>query len=129
MKYTYEQRGATRIVSLQGHLDTSIPRHFEQELLGFIESGERQLVFDFAQVEYLTSAGIRLLLHVFKTMTAVNGRLAFHSLNPRVKHVFEIAGLTQVFRIYETSAEAFEGLALTGMLTPQLSVNQSATPR
>ncbi len=119
MTYSYQQRGALREVVLQGQLDTSVPRSFETELLGFIENGERQLVFDFAQVEYLTSSGIRILLHVFKTMTAVNGRVVFHSLNPRVKHVFEIAGLTQIFRIYDTPCEALQGLALTGMLSPQ----------
>ncbi|MBI1762984.1 MAG: STAS domain-containing protein [Acidobacteria bacterium] len=123
MNYSYQQRGALREVVLQGQLDTSVPRSFESELLGFIASGERQLVFDFAQVDYLTSSGIRILLHVFKTMTAVNGRIVFHSLNPRVKHVFEIAGLTQVFRIYDTPGEALQGLALTGMLPPQALLN------
>lgn len=123
MNYSYQHRGTLREVVLQGQLDTGVPRSFESELLSFIASGERQLVFDFAQVDYLTSAGIRILLHVFKTMTAVNGRIVFHSLNPRVKHVFEIAGLTQVFRIYDTPGEALQGLALTGMLPPQALLN------
>lgn len=123
MNYSYQQRGTLREIVLQGQLDTSVPRSFESELLGFIASGERQLVFDFAQVDYLTSAGIRILLHVFKMMAAVNGRIVFHSLNPRVKHVFEIAGLTQVFRIYDTPGEALQGLALTGMLPPQALLN------
>jgi anti-sigma B factor antagonist len=116
MKVTLNKKGTILLVELQGRLDTSTPKEFEARLLELIESGETHLVFDLSRVEQVSASGLRVLMRAFKQVTYANGRMVFHSLNERVKRLFEIAGLTMVFRIYETREEAVAGALFTGML-------------
>lgn len=116
MEYLLRTTGPVQEIILSGSLDAKIPVQFEDELSALIERGERQMIFDFAAVDYVTSNGVRVLLRVFKQMTSVNGRIAFHSLSRRVRQVFEIAGLLMVFRVHETRAEALGNIGMTGML-------------
>ncbi len=116
MQVTLNRKGAILMVELKGRLDTSASPEFEARLLELIESGETHLVFDLSQVEQASASGLRVLLRAFKEVTNANGRMVFHSMNERVKRLFEIAGLTMVFRIYETREEAVAGALFTRML-------------
>jgi anti-anti-sigma factor len=123
MQVNWKKKGTVLLIELKGRMDTTMPREFETRLLDLIKNGEIHLVFDFSQVEYITTNGLRLLLRAFKEVTSVNGRMVFHSLNGRVRRVFEIAGLTMIFRIYETREEAFAGALYTGMLPVNILKN------
>ena len=116
MQVTLNKKGTILLVELKGRLDTSTPKEFEAELLDLIESGETHLVFDLSQVEQVSASGLRILMRAFKQVTYANWRMVFHSLNDRVRCLFEIAGLTMVFRIYERREEALAGALFTGML-------------
>lgn len=116
MQVTLNKNGTILLIELEGRLDTSTPPEFETQLLDLIESGETHLVFDLSRVEQVSASGLRVLIRAFKQVTYANGRMVFHSLNGRVKRLFEIAGLTMVFRIYETREEAVAGALFTRML-------------
>lgn len=120
MEMKMRKKGSVLLLELQGRLDTSTPREFEAQLLNLIERGERHLVFDLEQVEHVSSNGLRVLLRAFKQVTAVNGRMVFHSLNERVRRIFEIGGFTMIFRVYHTREEAVAGVLYTGMLPANL---------
>lgn len=123
MKANWKKKGTVLLIELEGRMDTSMPAEFETQLLQQIQNGETHVVFDFSQVAYVTTHGLRILLRAFKEVTSVNGRMAFHSMNERVKRIFDIAGLTMVFRIYETREEAFSGAMFTGMLPVNILKN------
>ena len=123
MQYTQQRIGPLLEIVLSGSLDAKLPPQFEAELLGLIEGGERLLAFDFAQVDYVASNGLRIMLRVFKQMTAAGGRISFHSMSRQVKQVFEIAGLTMIFRICDSRDEALDISRVTGLL-PQLENEQ-----
>lgn len=116
MQVNLKKKGMVLLIELKGRLDTSTPKDFEAQLLELVESGEKHLVFDFSQVEHVSSNGLRTLLHAFKQLTYSNGRMAFHSLNERVKRIFDIGGFLMIFRVYETREEAVAGVLETGML-------------
>lgn len=120
MEINMRKKGNVMLIELQGRLDTSTPREFETQLLNLIERGERHLVFDFARVEHVSSNGLRVLLRAFKQVTCANGRMVFHSLNERVRRLFEIGGFTMIFRVYHTREEAVAGVLYTGMLPANL---------
>jgi anti-anti-sigma factor len=116
MQVTVSKKGVILFLALAGRLDASTPGAFETQLLSLIANGETHLVFDLAQVEYISSGALRVLLRAFKQVMYVNGRMAFHSVNARVKHSFEVAGLTMVFRLYDSREEAVASVLSTGML-------------
>src|SRR5262245_28852676 len=135
MEIKFRKKGMILSIEIAGRLDTSAPKDFETRLLELIERGETQLIFDFSQVEKVSSNGLRVLLRAFKQLTYANGRMAFHSLNDQVKRIFEIAGLTMVFSVYETREEAVASVLRTRMLPVNVlenfnrSVNQTAGGR
>jgi anti-anti-sigma factor len=116
MKVNWQEKGTVLLIELTGRIDTSTPTEFEGQLLNRIANGQTHLVFDFSQVEHITTQGLRLLLRAFKEVTSVNGRMVFHSLNERVRRIFKIAGLMMVFNIYDSRDEAVSGVLSTGML-------------
>ena len=116
MQVTLMKSGPILCLQIQGRLDTGIPQGFERALLRLIEKGETHLVFDFAQVEHVSSNGLRILLRAFKQITYANGRMVFHSLSERVRRSFEVAGLTMLFGIYDTREEALSGVMFTRLL-------------
>lgn len=116
MEVIVQKVGAILCLQIQGRFDTSMPKGFESVLLHLIEQGETHLVFDFSHVEHVSSSGLRVLLRAFKQVTYANGRMAFHSLNERVHRIFDVAGLTLIFRIYESREAALGGVMFTRML-------------
>ena len=116
MQYTQQRIGPYLEIVLSGALDAKLLPQFEAEMLKLIESGERLLAFDFAQVDYVASNGLRVMLQIFKPMTAVGGRIVLHSMSHSVKQVFEIAGLAMLFRICDSRDEALDISRVTGLL-------------
>ena len=70
------------------------------------------LVIDFEATEYISSAGLRVLLMAAKKMKSTDGKLILCSMSEHVKEVFDIAGFTPIFNI-ETSREAAITVAQT----------------
>lgn len=78
MQVTVSKKGVILFLALAGRLDASTPDEFETHLLSLIANGETHLVFDLAQVEYISSGALRVLLRAFKQVMYANGRMAFH---------------------------------------------------
>jgi anti-anti-sigma factor len=94
------------ILSVKGRVDAANARSFEQEVLGLIDAGERRLVLDLAGLDYVSSAGLRVLLVTAKRLAAVHGKLALASLREPVREVFEIAGFSAFLRVFPTREDA-----------------------
>ena len=104
-------RGAV-IVAPAGRLDSVSSPSFDQQVAALVAAGERRIVVDFAEVEYISSAGLRVLLLLARQMKSDRGRLALCGLGDRVQQVFELAGFLPLFRIAATRAAALDTLAV-----------------
>jgi anti-anti-sigma factor len=79
--------------------DTQIKK-LEQTLLPVIkEKGEHKLILNFANVRYMSSAFLGLLVKVHKRVIDMNGHLQLCNLDPKIHKVFEITQLTKIFDI------------------------------
>ncbi len=101
-----EKRGEVKIVSLHGRLDASATKGLEQRLLSIIDEGGRRLVLDLADLSYISSMGLRVLILLAKNLQKTKGSLALAALSNPVSDIFEIAGFTSIFSIYRTCDEA-----------------------
>lgn len=82
---------------LNGRLDTTTAPDLEAVVNGNIE-GVTSLIFDFAELEYISSAGLRVLLAAQKIMNR-QGNLTVKNANSDIKEVFEITGFSDILNI------------------------------
>ena len=83
-------------LKVTGRLDTNTSSELEAEL-NF--DGVKEVNFDFAELEYISSAGLRILMTVQKAMTACGGAMSVKSPNATVKGIFDITGMSSIFTI------------------------------
>lgn len=93
---TLEDGRLTLLVS--GRLDTNTAPELEAEVK---LDGVTEVVFDFAALDYISSAGLRILLGAQKAMMAVGGTMQVRRPNAMVRGVFDVTGLSGVFTVVE----------------------------
>ncbi len=92
-----ELQGDTLTVSLDGRLDTTTSPDFEAELKSNLD-GVKNLVFDFEKLEYISSAGLRVMLSAQKIMNK-QGEMSIKNASDDVLEVFEITGFIDIINI------------------------------
>lgn len=112
MEITQEKQGNINIVKVKGRLDASTSGQLEETLGEFANEDRVRILVDCETLEYISSAGLRVLLAAAKELKKKNGKICLTSLNPNVKQVFEISGFTSIFPIYETTEAALADLAV-----------------
>ena len=85
------------VVALEGRLDTTTAPQLEEELKNSL-AGVTDLIIDLSKLEYISSAGLRVLLSAFKTMRN-KGNMKVTNANELVKEVFEVTGFSDFLPI------------------------------
>lgn len=93
------------VLGLSGRVDASNAAVWEQRILALIAAGEKRLVLDCAQLQYMSSAGLRVLLVAAKRLSD-DGKLGIAPLNSQIGEIFDIAGFSSIPQIYRTPGEA-----------------------
>lgn len=97
MTITKTQNGTALTVALEGRLDTTTAPQLEAEL-GVSLGGIDSLTLDFDKLEYISSAGLRVLLAAQKTMNK-QGKMTIRNVCDDIKEVFEITGFSDILTI------------------------------
>jgi stage II sporulation protein AA (anti-sigma F factor antagonist) len=103
--------GDVLVVTPRGRVDSTTSGDLEQRLLDLLGSGQRRLVLDLAGIEYISSAGLRVLLVVAKRLKTAQGDLVLCALTPAVRQVFELAGFLSIFQLEDSREAALARLA------------------
>ncbi|MCX7816834.1 MAG: STAS domain-containing protein [Syntrophales bacterium] len=102
MAVTVKKLGEATVVSPIGRLDTISAPDFGRILDQVIAGGEKRIIVDFKNVEYISSAGLQSILAAAKKLETSGGQLDLASLKGSVLEVFEISGFTSIFKIYDS---------------------------
>ena len=97
MTITKKQNGTALEIALEGRLDTMTAPELEAELNKSL-GGADSLTMDFSKLEYISSAGLRVLLSAYKIMNAKDGMTVTH-VNEIVQEVFEVTGFAEILTI------------------------------
>lgn len=92
-----KQDGSALVVALEGRLDTTTAPELEQELKNSL-NGVTDLTLDLAKLDYISSAGLRVLLSAHKTMMK-QGQMKVINASEIVKEVFEVTGFCDILNI------------------------------
>jgi len=100
--------GEVKVAVMGSRFDSCAAKEIETTLMKLIEAGSKKILCDFSQTEYISSAGLRVLLLVAKKLQKIAGEVILCSLKPYVSEVFETAGFTQIFKICSSEEEALK---------------------
>lgn|SRR5574341_1037172 len=106
MEIAEDKRGDIFILKLKGRLDSITSSKLEEKFLSLLNKEEKKVVVDCSQLDYISSAGLRVLLMVSKRLRGTNGKIVLASLQNQVKEVFDIAGFSSIFTIFQSQEEA-----------------------
>jgi anti-anti-sigma factor len=98
-------RAGITIVSPAGRIDTTTSPAVEDALRRAVDDGARTIVVDLGNVDYISSAGLRVFLVLAKRMRDLQGRLVLCGLGGPVRQVFQLAGFLPLFQV-EPSQDA-----------------------
>lgn len=87
------------LVTLQGCLDTAASKAFADDLQPVMEVKDTHIVVDCAQLEYISSSGLRTFILLLKSAKAHNTTLTLQHLTPAVMEVFKMTGFVSIFQI------------------------------
>lgn len=106
MKLSETKEDGVTVLALSGRLDAASATAAEENVLALIDGGATRLVIDCAELDYISSAGLRILLMAAKRLAPPSGKLALAALKPQVADVLDIAGFTSLFAIHATRPAA-----------------------
>jgi anti-sigma B factor antagonist len=104
-----KEKGAL-VISLKGRLDAVTSPMLEKDLTELMAGGERFFVMDLANLDYISSAGLRSILVVVKRLKEKQGKLVLASLKSVVREVFEISGFSTIIPIFESVDSALSSV-------------------
>ena len=97
-----------KVLHCEGELDTQTSPNAQDQLNQLIEEGVRKVLVNFEKLEYISSAGLSVLLAAAKQLKAVDGELRVCGLNEVVKEVFDISGFVTILKVFGSESEALE---------------------
>lgn len=99
------------ILGPQGRLDGTSGPAVEADITKAIAAGKGKLLLDLTALDYVSSAGLRIVLQAAKQIKARGGRLVLCGLNAQIRDIFEISGFAAILEIVPTRDEAIQRLS------------------
>jgi anti-anti-sigma factor len=110
MNITMEEKNECLYVSLDGKLDTLTSPELQPKLVSEIDRGFHKIILDFTKVDYISSAGLRVLLIAQKKVTPHGGSVVLLGINETLIELFEVSGFSHFFCFTETLDESLKYL-------------------
>ena len=99
MKIEITQTNGSVVAAVAGRLDTVTSSEFEKTLTAYFTSPGLELVLDCSAMEYISSAGLRVVLMAHKSIVANGGRFVIRNLSKEVRSVFDMIGFSNILAI------------------------------
>ena len=109
MDISSETKDNITVVRFEGNLDTNTSTDAQAYLNNAIDGGASKVVVCFDKVDFVSSAGLRVLLATAKKLGGGGGALRVCGLNETVAEVFEISGFNTILNVFPSETEALAG--------------------
>ena len=111
MEITRQEQEGVVVLALKGRLDGVSAAGAQETLDACIQQGQRKLLLDLSGLEYLSSAGIRVILATAKALDALGGKMVLCAMRGYVKEVFDISGFSALIPTADTVASGLKSFA------------------
>lgn len=106
MDIQIRKESSASVLTISGRMDAVTAPEFEKVLLLSVSEGVTAFIVDFQHLEYISSAGLRVLLASAKLLKGKSGQIRFANITGTVKEVFDISGFCSIFQIHDSAAAA-----------------------
>jgi anti-anti-sigma factor len=106
MEISVQDHDRVSVVKVAGRLDAATAPGFQTALNGLVDRQRNNIVLDLKDVDFMSSIGLRAIVLTYKTVKPAGGDLRLASPSPAVEKVLKTLGMTPMFSIYPSSAEA-----------------------
>jgi anti-anti-sigma factor len=106
MEITTRDYPHAHVIRVTGRVDAGNYAELENKLKEYIDGGKKHLVLELDGIEYLSSAGVRVLISTQKSLKPRGGRVVIAQPSARVKDVLQLAGVDILFPTYDTTVAA-----------------------
>ncbi len=106
MEIRTRDMGDVKVVQIEGELDTGTSPEAQSQLDQLREQGVKKILLDLAKLDFISSAGLRVLLATSQQLKEDGGDLRVCSLNETVKEVFDISGFSGLLMVFDTDGSA-----------------------
>jgi stage II sporulation protein AA (anti-sigma F factor antagonist) len=110
MRIGEERDGRALVIAPEGRVDSVSSGELERLVVSRIDAGEKRLVMDLSGVEYISSAGLRVLLMAAKRLKEPPAGLVLCGMGPSVRTVLELAGFLPLFAVEARREQALARL-------------------
>lgn len=98
--------GSINVISLTGRLDAYRANDLEEKLDALIDAGQVHIMLRLENLEYISSSGLRVFLAALKKTKKQEGDIKLVGLTPFIREIFDIAGFTKLFHMFDTEEDA-----------------------
>ena len=106
MNVEVQRQDGNLIALVEGSVDGKNAAAFQSSLQGAVQEGDKSMVLDFSALDYISSAGLRVLLLVAKDMQNNGANFAICSLQGQVRELFTVSGFDQIIAIHDSQEAA-----------------------
>ncbi len=111
MEITRKEENGIVSIAIKGRLDADSAPQAEKVVRDALEGPVNRMLFNLSSLEYLSSAGLRVLLSAAKEMRRREGKIVLCSLNEFVKEIFEVSGFQSLIAITDSIESGLEVLS------------------
>jgi anti-sigma B factor antagonist len=109
MKVVIKQLDQITVVELEGEVDGKTAPELQEQVIPLIQGGGT-MILDLTSVPYMSSAGLRVLLMLYRQASANNGRIALVGVSPDLADTMSVTGFLSFFTACDTLDEALQAL-------------------
>ena len=95
------------ILELKGRMDALTSPQVREKIITAIDQGEQKLLLDCTGLDYVSSAGIRVLFEAAYKMQDQEGKIGCYGVNDNVRHIFNLSDIASEIAIFSVQEEAF----------------------
>jgi stage II sporulation protein AA (anti-sigma F factor antagonist) len=104
----YEVQGDVLIVSLEGALNSTNSAQVEADIQRHLDQGANHVLIDLNTLDYISSAGLRVVLIAAKRLKQSAGRLVLCGMHDQIRDVFTVSGFLNILDVVDSRTSAFE---------------------
>jgi len=108
LQYSSAKQGNVTLIRIGGSLDAETAPKFSKKLEGEMKKGTVKIVCNMAQLDYIASAGLGVLISFNESLGRKGGEIRISAMNEKIKKIFKLLGFINIFNIFDTDDKAID---------------------